>query len=428
MLETTRTYVGKIANHGQVKQDLDKCGFSASKLWNVGRHYIQERWDEDGEIPDEAELKSELKDHERYSDLHSQSSQRVLEELSEAFNGWYNSNNENDNPPGYRKRGDDHPRSTVTWKKRGIKHDDEYNRLRLSKGWNLKESRSDYILVEYETRPDVEVENVQQVRAVWNGDRWGVHIVCNKEIPVEDAPGDDVAGIDLGIDNYAAIAYGDGDTELYPGNRLKQDKHYFTRKEYQTEGENGPSERASKARKKLSRRKDHFLHTLSRHIVERCVEKGVGKIAVGDLSDIREGEGGESRNWGRDGNKKLHSWEFDRFTRLLEYKAEEYGILVERVDEEKTSKTCCCCGKIDGSNRVERGLYVCNSCETVMNADVNGAVNIRRKISRSGASLTSELRSEITQSPPSEDMSNGCLAQPSVHLFDATAGILPQEQ
>jgi putative transposase len=74
MLETTRTYVARITNHSQVRDDLDQCGFSASKLWNVGRYYIQGRWDEDGEIPDEAELKSELKAHERYSDLHSQSS------------------------------------------------------------------------------------------------------------------------------------------------------------------------------------------------------------------------------------------------------------------------------------------------------------------------------------------------------------------
>ena len=118
MLETTRTYVARITNHSQVRTGLDQCGFSASKLWNVGRYYIQEQWDKDGEIPDEAELKSELKNHERYSDLHSQSSQRVLEELAEAFNGWYNSDDGN-NPPGYRKRGDRHPRSTVTWKQKG---------------------------------------------------------------------------------------------------------------------------------------------------------------------------------------------------------------------------------------------------------------------------------------------------------------------
>jgi len=28
---------------------------------------------------------------------------------------------------------------------------------------------------------------------------------------------------------------------LYPGNSLKQDKHYFKRAEYDTEGDNGPS-------------------------------------------------------------------------------------------------------------------------------------------------------------------------------------------
>lgn len=400
MLETTRTYVARITNHTQIRDDLDQCGFSASKLWNVGRYYIQERWDVDGEIPDEAELKSELKAHERYSDLHSQSSQRVLEELAEAFTGWYNSDDGN-NPPGYRKRGDDHPRSTVTWKTRAIKHDEKHGQLRLSKGFNLKESRSDFILAEYETRPDVEVENIQQVRAIWNSDEWELHIVCKKQIPVEDVPGDNTAGIDLAID------YEDGTSELYPGNTLKEDKHYFTHEEYQTEGENGPSKRALKARQKLSRHKDHFLHTLSKHIVQRGIEEGVEKIAVGDLSDIREDGDGDSRNWGASGNKKLHGWEFDRFARLLEYKAEEYGILVDRVDEENTSKTCSCCGQIRDANRVERGLYVCESCETTMNADVNGAVNIRR---------------EITQSPPTGDMSNGCLAQPGVFLFDRESG------
>ncbi|MFT4964522.1 MAG: putative transposase, partial [Halobacteriales archaeon] len=81
------------------------------------------------------------------------------------------------------------------------------------------------------------VENIQQARAVWNGDRWELHLVCETTIPVEDAPGDKTAGIDLGISNYVAIDYDDGPSELYPGNRLKADKHYFTREEYQTEGE-----------------------------------------------------------------------------------------------------------------------------------------------------------------------------------------------
>jgi putative transposase len=417
MLETTRTYRAKIVNHQQVSDDLDDCGHSASKLWNVARYHAQQAWDVTGESPSEADLKRDLKTHERYGDLHSQTSQRVLEELAEAFTSWFNKRKSGDtraNPPGYRKRGDEHPRSTVTWKQMGIKHDAKHGKLRLSKGSNLKTHRSDFILVEYVTRPDVTVENIQQVRAVWNGDRWELHLVCKKEILDEDAPGANTAGIDLGITNYLAIAYDDGEAALYPGNVLKQDKHYYTREEYDTEGENGPSRRAVRAREKLSRRKDHFLHTLANHIVEQCIDHAVGRIAVGDLSKIRDGEMGESRNWGTRGNKKLHGWEFDRFTTLLEYKAEEHGILVDRKSKRETSITCSCCGQQRKQNRVERGLYVCESCGATMNADVNGAVNIRRK---------------ITQNPPTEDMSNGRLARPAVYLFNQTSGrFAPSEQ
>jgi len=55
------------------------------------------------------------------------------------------------------------------------------------------------------TRPDVAVENVQQPRAVWNSDRWELHLVCENQIPVEDTPGDKTVVIKLGINNYLAI-------------------------------------------------------------------------------------------------------------------------------------------------------------------------------------------------------------------------------
>jgi putative transposase len=157
---TIRTFEATIPNQQQVRDDLDELGWAASKLWNVGRYDIQQQWDETGEIPDDGELKSELKGHERYTDLHSQSSQRVLEELAEAFNGWFAKRRNGDSrarPPGYRKHGDSHPRSTVSFKAAGFKHDAQYQRVRLSKGRNLKERRSDFVLCEYETRPDVDL-------------------------------------------------------------------------------------------------------------------------------------------------------------------------------------------------------------------------------------------------------------------------------
>ena len=65
------------------------------------------------------------------------------------------------------------------------------------------------------------------------------------------------------------------------------------------------------------------------------------------------------------------------------------------------------------SQRVERGLYDCDKCGTVANADANGAENIRQK----------------STSESIQDRSNGWLAQPATYSFDATEGrFLPQER
>ena len=73
MPTTRRTHVCRIQNHSQVASAFDRHGWSASKLWNVGRYYIQQQWDETGEIPDEGELKRKLKTHSKYNGLRVQS-------------------------------------------------------------------------------------------------------------------------------------------------------------------------------------------------------------------------------------------------------------------------------------------------------------------------------------------------------------------
>ncbi|WP_248910237.1 RNA-guided endonuclease InsQ/TnpB family protein [Halocatena marina] len=412
----TRTHVASIHNQQQVRDGLDSLGFAASKLWNVARWTIGRIWDETGTIPGEGALKSYLKGHERYADLNAQSSQAILEELSEAFKSWYGhrrNGNENANPPGYRKRGDDYPRSTVTFKEDGFKHDPKNGRIRLSKGRNLKAHWSDFLLCEYETRPDAEIEKVQLVRAVYEHGEWRLHIVCRHE--VETSSSDDrTAGIDLGICNFATISYGDGAT-LYPGGALKEDLYYFAKE--RAKCDDSASREARRLDRKQTERRTHFLHTLSKHIVSECAERGVGTIVVGDLGGIRDDENGDVRNWGDHGNLNLHGWAFARFTSMLEYKAETEGIDVSRKSEHDTSKTCSACGTKDGNQRVERGLYVCDDCGTVANADVNGAENIRRKV----------LPNLATDG--GRDRDTGWMAQPAVRLFDRSEGrFAPREQ
>jgi hypothetical protein len=67
---------------------------------------------------------------------------------------------------------------------------------------------------------------------MWNGDKREVHLVCWREIPIEDVSGDKTAGIELEISNYLVISYENRSAELYPGNVLKED----ICEEYQTDG------------------------------------------------------------------------------------------------------------------------------------------------------------------------------------------------
>ena len=170
----------------------------------------------------------------------------------------------------------------------------------------MKESRyaADYILCEYTSQADEQtlddVESIQTVRAVWTGNQWELHFVCEMLIDQPVSPGEKTAGIDLGICNTAAVSVG-SETLLYPGDALNEDAHYFRQEEYDTEGENGPSAHAEWARQKKSRRQHHFLHALSKDIVEQCARRDVGTIAVGHPKNIRD-----DSDWGRHGNKRLH--------------------------------------------------------------------------------------------------------------------------
>jgi transposase, IS605 OrfB family, central region len=364
MIEVHKTYRAKICNHSQVKESLDQHAWSASKLWNVANYHSREVWDETGEIPNHGELKDELKSHSKYGGLHSQSSQRVLEELAEAFNSWYGSDDNRDNPPGYRKQNyyddngnrvhEEHPRSTVTWKQRGIKHDAENNRVRLSKGKNHKEypRAREYILVEYETRPRVVIENLKQVRAVYDqqAETWELHFVCKNEIATPEPPGNETAGIDLGICNFATVAYSSEKADLYPGNRLKQDAYYYPKEIAKCDSSDG--DESIRLHHEWSERRTHFFHGLAKHIVERCVENNVGLINVGELSGVRQKDN-EAKDWGKHGNLDLHMWAFDRFTDILEYKAKVKGIELAEVSEQDSSKTCSARGRDDSNQRVD---------------------------------------------------------------------------
>jgi len=106
---------------------------------------------------------------------------------------------------------------------------------------------------------------------------------------------------------------------------------------------------------------------LARKVVESLYDKGVGEIDIGYPKGIAQGKGNE---------RNSNFWNYSAIITRVKQVGKEYGIKVKPVNEANTSKTCSLCGEIHENGRIERGLFKCPHTGKVINADLNGAINI----------------------------------------------------
>jgi putative transposase len=67
---------------------------------------------------------------------------------------------------------------------------------------------------------------------------------------------------------------------------------------------------------------------------------------------------------------------FSKFRRLLKYKAEKRGTILEFVPAAYTSQTCSVCGHVDPNNRKTQDKFLCVNCGHNENADIQASKNV----------------------------------------------------
>jgi len=351
---------------------IGHLSYSAAKLWNVANYAFR------NQQLDLYHLKHYLKDNFWYKNLHSQSAQAVIEKLQLAWRNYFKKHT--DNPPGFQPKDGHCP---VRWKRDGIRIIGNKLRLSLSKQTRkyLKEAHgieSRYLWLELSKIPALgAVQEVEIVpKKIYGHWRYFLHIVYRKEVS-KQAAGTKTMAIDLGVSNLATVVIeGESEPYIFDGRILVSRLRWFAKR--RSKFQSVLAKQGYKHSKKLYRLvvKEHayikdYIHTISRWIVELAKRRGVGKIVIGDMY-----KGIVKMDIGTQNNEKLHRIPFGKLVRMIAYKAQEYGIEVESVDEAYTSQTCSICGTKDKSSRKHRGLYVCKHCDSVLNADVNGARNI----------------------------------------------------
>ena len=126
---------------------------------------------------------------------------------------------------------------------------------------------------------------------------------------------------------------------------------------------------------------NNYLHHTSKFIITYCIENNIKNIVVG-----------KNKNWknevniGKRNNQNFVSIPHSKLIQQIQYKGEEVGINVSTVEENYTSKCSALdlekiCKHKDGEykgKRIKRGLF--QNTKGLINADVNGSLNILRKV------------------------------------------------
>ncbi|AZU97638.1 IS200/IS605 family transposase ISCsa5 [Thermus phage YS40_Isch] len=181
-----------------------------------------------------------------------------------------------------------------------------------------------------------------------------------------------VAGIDLGLKNFAVIT---NDTEIkkvehpkYLSKALKKIKRFQRKLSRQKIG----SKNREKTRKRLAREYEYvnnarndFLHKLSKTIIDENQVVVVEDLNVKSLSQTHLAKHVLDSAW-------------SRFVQYLTYKAEWYDRKLLVADRFfPSSKTCSSCGYIHKDLQLKDRSWVCPSCGTTHDRDENAAKNLR---------------------------------------------------
>jgi len=202
---------------------------------------------------------------------------------------------------------------------------------------------------------------------------------------------DDIMGIDLGIDNLATIVTRYDKPLILDGKSLKSKNRYFNKKisvlqSSITKGKSPKENKNSPLFKKLhiwqSRRQNYikdYLHKTATKIINIAIERGIKTIAIGYNKEWKQ-----KCDLGRKNNEKFLSIPHSKLLHYIKYRATQHNIEVIETEESYTSKCDVLALKEIQKHqsykgkRVKRGLFQ-SSVGKLINADVNGALNILRK-------------------------------------------------
>ena len=232
-------------------------------------------------------------------------------------------------------------------------------------------------------RIKTKVTDVQQVRIVPQNNIIVIEVLYTVNCNENNSNERKYCGIDLGLNNLLTCGFTDYKPIIINGKPLKSINWYYNKKksEFQSKlKDRYTSKRINNLTIKRNNRISDYLHKSSRIFINHLVSNGITDVVIGYNKEWKQGI-----NIGRVNNQNFVNVPHYKLLNMLTYKCSLVGITVHITEESYTSK----CSFLDNEElckhnkymgkRIKRGLFKSLNGRYI-NADVNGALNILRKV------------------------------------------------
>lgn len=380
MIRTEKHIITK--NNKNWKQ-IDKSCFLSKNLYNTALYAIKKHKKETGKFIryNNLEKKFRIENQIDYRNLPANSSQQILMLIDKNLKSFFNllSKWKKDNKslygcpnfPKYKHK--TKGRNIVIFTINQVKIKDGF--IYFPKKTNIKP-----ILTKIQGE-------LKQVRLIPQTGCYKIEVIYEKEIKNKIEQYDNWMSIDLGINNLmTCFETIKNKSFIINGKPLKSMNQYYNKKKSKIQNElkkkenKNWSNRLDKLTLKRNNKIENYLHKSSRIIVNYCIKNKISNLVIGYNKNWKS-----SVNLGKINNQKFTNISFNILIEMLRYKCEEIGIKVIINEESYTSK----CSALDLEElkkkkdyigrRIKRGLFKSGDGIKI-NADLNGAINILRKI------------------------------------------------
>ncbi len=373
------------SNHSFYKECEYLCKLSKN-LYNKSLYETRQKYFLDKCFKNYIDNYYDLRTSKEYRKLPDKVSKQTLKLVEQNFKSFFKSVKDfSINPSKYKKRpsipkylDSDNGKYVTVYEK------DAISLKELKKG-NIKLSKTNILIKTLKANPT----NIVQTRIVPKLNYYVIEVIYKDLTELKEDNGNH-ASIDFGLTNIISLVYNTGDNPiLFIGDNIKKINEYYNYKISKIKSElKIKNKKDSSKRLRMFYNKRDFvintlLHKMSRELVNQIADKNITTLIVG-----RNKRWKQDINLGKKSNREFVSIPFFKLLNMLKYKCLLKGINLIETEESYTSK----CSFIDNESvefhnhylgkRINRNEFVTSDGELI-NADVNAAYNIMRKVVKS---------------------------------------------